>query len=561
MLQMKPRSRQLRSGGPRLARLANRIFNTPLLIEPRKLESILAVLGPHLGLAVSPAMDVSNWNETPGASVQMDQSTGICTIPIHGTLVSRSTGMDAASGLTCYPDIKGNIDAAIADPNCEALVLEFDSPGGEASGGLFELASHISSLRGVKPIIAVSADQCYSAAYCLAAACDQILLSEISGVGSIGCYMLHCDESAADKQEGLAFRYVYSGARKVDGNPHSPLSPQALAQFQQECDAVRTLFVQSVARNRSVDSQKIYDTEAACFMGAKALPLLADSLGGVQDAIDLARLRAKNSRGVVMPATRMLPASATHAGVSGSLRMLPAANDERGNIAALLPNFIASRFAEKPMNGGRILALRQSGGKLALAGSPTRQKITGILAPYNSLSCDLGGFKEAYQPGCFRKSLADPNSDPRVCFCHEATLILGRRGAGTARFWEEADGLHYECELPDTQCGRDVQALVQRGDIFASSAAFYLTKHHWETRAGQRVRVVEEAQLVEGSPHSFAAYGGASASIAPSDDEEMFALKSRLRALTAGSVLTTQYQPGPDPQSELLQARLRLASL
>jgi hypothetical protein len=57
---------------------------------------------------------------------------------------------------------------------------------------------------------------------------------------------------------------------------------------QHEADRVRQMFVETVARNRNVDPQKLYDTEAATYMGADALPLLADSVGTFEDAVRLA---------------------------------------------------------------------------------------------------------------------------------------------------------------------------------------------------------------------------------------------------------------------------------
>ena len=60
-------------------------------------------------------------------------------IPIHGSLVKRSLGMEAASGLTSYGEIAAMLDSALADPQVSGILLAIDSPGGEASGS-FELA-------------------------------------------------------------------------------------------------------------------------------------------------------------------------------------------------------------------------------------------------------------------------------------------------------------------------------------------------------------------------------------------------------------------------------------
>lgn len=162
----------------------------------------------------------------------------------------------------------------------------------------------------------------------------------------------------------------------------------------------------------------------------------------------------------------------------------------------------------------RILALRKHGTSVVnlveVSGKPMA-RITGVMAPYGVLSCDLGGFCEEFLPGAFADSL--PTADAMILVNHDINAVLGRQGSGTARLHEESDGLHYEVDTPDTQASRDLQVLMQRGDIAGASSAFFIEKYHWEMRSGVRVRVIEKASLVEGGPHSLGAYGTASATI------------------------------------------------
>ena len=79
-----------------LPHLAARLFGTPLLIHQPKLDVILAVLGQRVGLAESPPPGLYTPAERP---VPPDQGA-IAVIPIHGTLVRRTIGLEAESGLT-----------------------------------------------------------------------------------------------------------------------------------------------------------------------------------------------------------------------------------------------------------------------------------------------------------------------------------------------------------------------------------------------------------------------------------------------------------------------------
>ena len=95
-----------------IAHLATRVFGTPLLIAPEKFEVIMHVLGPSFGIVAQPVSTrtpaVRKWYEvTPD---------GIAIIPIEGTLVHKSYGMDALSGLQSYSSLQTQIEDAATDP-------------------------------------------------------------------------------------------------------------------------------------------------------------------------------------------------------------------------------------------------------------------------------------------------------------------------------------------------------------------------------------------------------------------------------------------------------------
>ncbi len=48
---------------------------------------------------------------------------------------------------------------------------------------------------------------------------------------------------------------------------------------------------------------------------------------------------------------------------------------------------------------------------------------------------------------------------------HDMAQLLGRTSSGTLRLSSDDHGLGFELDLPDTQLGRDVRHLVERGDL------------------------------------------------------------------------------------------------
>ncbi len=272
---------------PTMPYLASRVFGTPLLIHPRKLEVILSVVGPRMGMVVPETSAHQLAQITPPERVMRSdlQTPNIAVISILGTLVRRTGAMDAASGLTSYASISVQIDAAINDPTVDAVLLDIDSPGGEA-GGAFDLADEIVSARSAKPIWAVANDDAFSAAYAIACSAERIYLTRTGGVGSIGVIALHVDQTQRDALDGYRYTAIYAGDRKNDLSPHLPLSNEASTALQTEVDRLYEMFVSTVATNRGLDAQAVRDTQAGLFYAGDAIEAgFADAIGTADDAL------------------------------------------------------------------------------------------------------------------------------------------------------------------------------------------------------------------------------------------------------------------------------------
>lgn len=273
-----------------LPHLAARIFGTPLLVERGRLDVMLGALGPRLGLAApQPAMDGGVGEDDEGERCYRITPEGVAIIPVVGTLVARSGQMTVGcTELRSYASIKADIAEALDSPQVRGVVIDEDSCGGEVSLCL-ETAAWIASQRGRKPIIAMANAAAYSAAYALASAADRIIIPDSGGVGSIGVVAVHVDQSAADKMAGLRWTYIAAGARKLDGNPHAPLTDAAAGVIGAEVERLYGLFVDLVARNRGISAEKVRATEAGLFFGSNAVAArLADQIGTIDDAIRLA---------------------------------------------------------------------------------------------------------------------------------------------------------------------------------------------------------------------------------------------------------------------------------
>ena len=265
-----------------LPNIASRVLDTPLVIGQAKLEAILAVIGPRIGIE-APAPAVLN-GDGRRRGVNLVTPEGIAVTPVFGTLVKRAGAIEAASGLTSYGHLEEQIMDAATDPAVRAILLGIDSPGGEAAG-VFDLSDLVYEARSLKPVWAVADEEALSGAYAIASAAERLIVPRTGGLGSIGVVAVHVDRSARDTMEGFRTTTVYAGARKNDFNPHETLKDGARRTLQAEVDRVHALFVDTVARNRGLTADAIRATEARLFFGEDAVRAgLADEVGTMRSA-------------------------------------------------------------------------------------------------------------------------------------------------------------------------------------------------------------------------------------------------------------------------------------
>ncbi len=137
-------------------------------------------------------------------------------------------------------------------------------------------------------------------------------------------------------------------------------------------------------------------------------------------------------------------------------------------------------------------------------GSLSSGTLKGYAAVFDK-PADLGEFTETVKAGAFRRSLITP--DVRALYDHERQAILGRT-PNTLRLSEDAKGLAFELDLPDTTLGRDLAVLVERGDVGGCSFGFRCATggDRWETRNGRMYRELLDVELHEITLTAWPAY-------------------------------------------------------
>lgn len=121
--------------------------------------------------------------------------------------------------------------------------------------------------------------------------------------------------------------------------------------------------------------------------------------------------------------------------------------------------------------------------------------IEGYAIVFNSLSNDLGGFREIIEPTAITDELIK-NSDI-VCLKNhnikEGILARSYHGRGSLKLEIDEHGLHYSFDAPHTQFGDEVLEMVKRGDIAKCSFAFVCGEDNWtKDENGEYIRRVKK---------------------------------------------------------------------
>ncbi len=247
--------------------IAFRLYNTPLMILPSKLDVIVqALAGGDL------PRGRSSERQRPSTTDR------ISVIPLHGVFAHRGWWPFGAT----YAEVGAMLHEAL-DSDTSAILLDIDTPGGVVAGVL-DLGDEIHASQ--KPVYAFVNESGYSAGYLLASSAKKVFLPRTGGVGSIGVRMIHVDQSELNKKTGIKVTNLFVGERKVDFDPHSPLSKEAQEAAMKELREIYDLFADTVARNRGMTVQAVKGTEAALYMGQHAVEAgLADQVMTFDEAI------------------------------------------------------------------------------------------------------------------------------------------------------------------------------------------------------------------------------------------------------------------------------------
>jgi len=150
--------------------------------------------------------------------------------------------------------------------------------------------------------------------------------------------------------------------------------------------------------------------------------------------------------------------------------------------------------------------------KMEFRADDDSKTIEGYGAVFDSLSENLGGFREKIEKGAFDDVLTD---DVRALINHDPNLLLARTKSNTLKISVDDHGLRYSFTPPDTSYANDLKESITRGDLDQSSFAFTIEEDDWsEDDDGRVVRTIKKfRKLFDVSPVTYPAYQDATVAI------------------------------------------------
>jgi protease-4 len=192
--------------------------------------------------------------------------------------------------------MREELDRARQDTEIEALLIRIDTPGGTvtASDLLYQEILRFKEERGL-PVVAQLMGMATSGGYYVAMAADSVVAHPTTVTGSIGVLFSGLNVTGLMEKLGVSDQTLTSGAFKDAGTPLRPMRPEERAQIQSVIDDMYQRFLSVVRQGRPelgadeiarLADGRIYSAQQALANG------LVDQLGGVEDAVAVARAKA-----------------------------------------------------------------------------------------------------------------------------------------------------------------------------------------------------------------------------------------------------------------------------
>ena len=202
------------------------------------------------------------------------------------------------------------LDDATKDADVKAIVLRVNSGGGSALASE-QVWRAVRSAHEKKPVVVSMADAAASGGYYVASGADAIVAEPATLTGSIGVFMLRPSFAQLYEKLDIGVEVIARGRHAAVAGSDLPLNDEQRARTASYVQATYRDFLRRISEGRGTDVDELDQLgRGYVWLGAAALENgLVDRLGGLHDAVELAKERA-GIDAAVDPARTDLPGPA-----------------------------------------------------------------------------------------------------------------------------------------------------------------------------------------------------------------------------------------------------------
>ena len=292
-------------------------------------------------------IDGTDYQRVTPASVGFSPQARIAVLYAVGTIVSGKSGFDPVNGTIVGSEtMVEQIRRVRDDDSIRAIVLRVDSPGGSsiASDVIWRELMITRDNNPSRPLVVSMGDLAASGGYYISMPGQVIVAQPATLTGSIGIFTGKFVVNGAMEKLGVTVETVQSGRNATANSPFHQFSPEQRAKVLGYMQGFYDNFVEKAAESRHTTPERIDAVaQGRVWTGQQARQHgLVDELGGLNDAIEIAKARAnipadEDVEVVVYPARRSLYELLTQqfAATGFTAWNLLAGDAERRTIAAL----------------------------------------------------------------------------------------------------------------------------------------------------------------------------------------------------------------------------------
>ena len=243
-------------------------------------------------------MDGDDYARISLASLGLNKGPRIAVIYAAGAITSGKSGFDPVNGAVAGSDtLIEYIRRARRDSSLRAIVLRIDSPGGSASASdaIWRELIVARQEKADRPLVASMSDLAASGGYYIAMPAQVIVAQPSTLTGSIGIFGGKFATGGTYEKLGARIESTSIGKHAEINSPVRPYSAEELKKLQEQLQSFYDQFVEKVADSRHTTPEKIDAlAQGRVWTGRQAKQnRLVDELGGLDDAIAIAKQRAK----------------------------------------------------------------------------------------------------------------------------------------------------------------------------------------------------------------------------------------------------------------------------